>query len=145
MTGTFQSLEEARTWFAEDRFATENGMYIEVLDDTHAVCAMDITGRHSNANGGVMGGAIFTLGDFAFAVFVNHKHRPTVAQQVSINYFSQPKGKKLIATAHGKKDGKTTCVCIVDITDDTGLDVAQFIGTGYKLPPAVTVSSEEGR
>ena len=130
---TFKSLEEAREYFTGDRFAAENGMYLEALDTEKAVCVMDITERHRNANGGVMGGAIFTLGDLAFAVLVNQTHLPTVAQQVSINYFNQPKGKKLIATARCKKDGKTTCVYIVDITDDTGMDVAQFIGTGYKL------------
>ena len=132
--GTFHNLEEARTYFAGDRFATENGMYIESLDEDKAVCVMEVTNRHSNANEGVMGGAIFTLGDFAFAVFVNQRHLPTVAQQVSINYFSQPKGKRLVATARSRKDGKTTCVCMVDIRDDKGVDVAQFIGTGYKLP-----------
>jgi len=31
------------------------------------------------------------------------------------------------------KDGRTTCVYVVDVTDDTGRAVAQFVGTGYKL------------
>ena len=80
-----------------------------------------------------MGGAIFTLADFAFAVLVNNLHNPTVAQQVSINFLSIPKGKRLIATAHIKKDGRSTSVVNVDVTDDTGKDIAQFTGTGFKL------------
>ena len=130
---TFSSLEEARAYFQGDRFATENGMTLDAIGENSSVCSMTLTQRHQNANGGVMGGAIFTLADFAFAAAVNNVHRPTVAQQVSINYFSAPRGQRLIATAHCRKDGRTTCVYIVDVTDDTGRDVAQFIGTGFKL------------
>ena len=129
----FQSLEEARAFFEQDRFATEAGMMLDAFTEDGAVCSMEINAHHKNANGGVMGGAIFTLGDLAFAAASNNRHRPTVAQQVSINYFGQPKGTRLIATAHCKKDGKTTCVYNVDITDETGRAVAQFTGTGYKL------------
>ncbi|MBR0172222.1 MAG: PaaI family thioesterase [Lachnospiraceae bacterium] len=130
---TFQSIEEAREYFRQDLFATEAGMRLDSFTEDGAVCSVEITARHQNANGGIMGGAIFTLGDLAFAAAANNRHHPTVAQQVSINYFSQPKGKKLIATAHVVKDGRTSCVINVDITDDTGCAVAQFVGTGYKL------------
>lgn len=130
---TFSTIEEARAYFQGDRFATENGMTLDALGESSAECSMTLTERHKNANGGVMGGAIFTLADFAFAIAVNNVHRPTVAQQVSINYLSAPKGKRLIARARLRKDGQNTCVYIVDVTDDTGRDVAQFVGTGYKL------------
>ena len=70
---------------------------------------------------------------FAFAVLVNNIHRPTVAQQVSVNYLSAPKGKKLIATARLKKNGRTSTIVNVDIVDDTGRDILQFIGVGFKL------------
>ena len=130
---TFKDIEEARAYFEGDRFATENGMTLDEIGEASAVCSMVLTERHRNANGGIMGGAIFTLADFAFAVAVNNVHRPTVAQQVSINYFSPPKGARLIARARQRRDGRTTCVYIVDVTDETGRDVAQFVGTGYKL------------
>ena len=130
---TFSSIEEARAYFEGDRFATENGMTLDEIGESSAVCSMTLTRRHQNANGGVMGGAIFTLADFAFAVACNNVHRPTVALQVSVNYFSPPKGDRLIARARLRRDGRTTCVYIVDVTDDTGRDVAQFVGTGYKV------------
>lgn len=130
---TFSGIDEARAYFQGDRFATENGMTLDAIGDGTAVCSMTLTTRHQNANGGVMGGAIFTLADFAFAAAVNNVHRPTVAQQVSINYLNAPKGKRLTATAHQRKDGRSTCVYVVDVTDDTGRDIAQFVGTGYKL------------
>ncbi len=80
-----------------------------------------------------MGGAIFTLADFAFAALTNDRERITVAQQVSINYLSQPKGERLIATARYLKDGRATCVVNVDVSDETGRAIAQFVGTGFKL------------
>ena len=107
--------------------------YAASIGEGEATCRMELTARHQNANGGIMGGAIFTLADFAFAAAVNNVHRPTVAQQVSINYLNAPKGKILTAHAHCLKDGRHTCVYIVDVLDDTGRDVARFTGTGYKL------------
>lgn len=130
---TFETIEKARTFFAGDRFATTNGIVIDELGDDWCICSMDIAADHRNAVGGVMGGAIFTLGDFAFAVASNQVHKLTVAQHVSINFLSGTRGTRLFAHAKCKKDGKTTCVYNIDITDDLGRDVAQFIGTGYKL------------
>ncbi len=125
--------EEARDYFSQDRFATENGMSIDELDGEHAVTSLTISSRHKNAFGGVMGGTIFTLADFAFAALTNDRERVVVAQQVSINYLSPAKGNRLVATARYRKDGRSSCVVNVDVTDDTGRDVAQFVGTGFKL------------
>ena len=127
------TMEEARAYFSEDRFATENGITLDELDGEHAVTSMALSPRHRNAFGGVMGGAIFTLADFAFAALTNDRERVTVAQQVSISYLSAAKGKRLIATARYRKDGRSSCVVNVDISDDTGRDIAQFVGTGFKL------------
>lgn len=129
----FKTIDEARGYFYNDKFATENGMTLDELDETHAVCGLTVTARHKNAYGGVMGGAIFTLADFAFAALTNDLERKTVAQQVSINYLSAPKGEKLTATATYKKDGRSSCVVNVDVTDDQGREVAQFVGVGFKL------------
>ena len=131
--GNFKTPEEARAYFSKDRFATENGMTLDELDENHSVTSMTVGDRHKNAYGGVMGGAIFTLADFAFAALTNDLERVAVAQQVSISYLSAPKGARLIATARYKKDGRTSCVVNVDVVDDTGRDVAQFVGTGFKL------------
>ena len=129
----FKTIDDAREYFSCDRFATENGITLDELDDSHAVTSMTLGARHRNAFGGVMGGAIFTLADFAFAALTNDRERVTVAQQVSINYLSAAKGKRLIARASFRKDGRSSCVVNVDVTDDAGRDVAQFVGTGFKL------------
>jgi acyl-CoA thioesterase len=80
-----------------------------------------------------MVGAIFTLADFAFAAPTNGYETVTVAQQVSINYLSPCKGERLIATARYRKDGRSSCVVNVDVVDDLGREIAQFVGTGFKL------------
>ncbi len=129
----FQSLEEAREFFKNDRFAAENGMQIDELEDEWCRVSMELTEHHRNALGGIMGGVIFTLADFAFAVIQNHTYRPSVAQQVSINFLAAPKGGHLYAEAHLRRSGRTSTVVNVDLTDDEGRDIAQFIGTGYKL------------
>ena len=129
----FKSLDEAREFFYKDKFALKTGVTLDDLSDDEAVCSLDITDEHRNAYGGVMGGVIFTLADFAFAVLSNQIHQLTVAQQVDIHYLSAPKGNKLIAKATCRKNGRTSSIINVDISDDVGRDVAQFIGTGFKL------------
>ena len=66
-----QKLEQVQKVFANDRFATENGVVIDEVDDGYAKCSLEIQPHHLNAGGTVMGGAIFTLADFAFAVASN--------------------------------------------------------------------------
>lgn len=129
----FNSLEEAREFFYKDKFAVTTGVVLDKITEDEAVCSLEITDNHRNAYGGVMGGVIFTLADFAFAVLSNQIHQLTVAQQVDIHYLSAPKGDKLFAKATCRKSGRTSSIVNVDISDDTGRDVAQFIGTGFKL------------
>ena len=131
--GTFKTIDEAREYFKDDGFASANGIILEELDDAHALTSVILTHNHRNALGGVMGGAIVTLADFAFAALSNQLHMGTVAQQISINYLSAPKGDRLIAKAVCRKNGRNSCVINVDVTDDTGRDIAQFVGTGFKL------------
>ena len=131
--GTFGSTDEARSYFEKDRFATENGIVLDELTEEYAVTSVVLNASHKNANGGIMGGVMFTLADFAFAALSNNIHMPTVAQQVSINYLGAPKGEKLIAKAVLKKSGRSSTIINVDVVDDTGRDIAQFIGTGFKL------------
>lgn len=130
---TFSTIEEAREVFKEDRFATSNGMQIDELGEDWCVCSMTVTENHRNAYGGVMGGVIFTLADFALAVTSNQIHSLSVASQVSINYLNAPKGERLIAKSTCVKSGRTTTVINVNVSDDTGRLIALFVGTAFKL------------
>lgn len=129
----FDNIDQARDYFQGDRFALENGITIDALSYAGAVCSFEIGDRHRNAEGGVMGGAIFTLIDLAFAVAANNVHRPTVAQQVSVSFLSGSRGHVLTARATCRKDGRSSCVYNVDVSDDLGRDIAQATVTGFKL------------
>ena len=131
--GTFSTIEEAREHFKKDKFASSAGMQIDDMTENTSSCSMLLTEAHKNAYGGVMGGVIFTLADFAFAVVANQIHNLSVASQVSINYLSAPKGEKLIAKAKSIKEGRTTTIITVEVYDDTGRYVALFTGTAFKL------------
>ena len=50
----FASVEEARAYFQNDRFATGNGVCLDTLTEDGCVCHVDLTDRHRNALGGVM-------------------------------------------------------------------------------------------
>ena len=129
----FKTIEEAREYFKGDRFAAVNGMQIDELGEDSCVCSMTLTEDHRNAYGSVMGGVIFTLADFAFAVMSNNIHNVSVAQQVSINYLAAPKGKRLIAEASCVKTGRTSTVINVLVSDETGRLAAQFVGTAFRM------------
>ena len=131
--GNFESIEAARDFFRKDRYATDSGIVIDELAERRSVCGFEISEQHLNAEGGLMGGAIFTLIDFAFATAAATVHRPTVVMQVSVSYLNAARGKRLTATAECRKDGKTTCVYNVLVRDDTGREIAQAVMTGFKL------------
>lgn len=129
----FKDIEEARAFFHGDRFATVNGMTIDELPEDGAVCSMTVRDDHRNAIGGVMGGVIYTLADFAYAVAANNEHRPTVALDAATQFLRMAQGSRLIARARRVKSGKTTAVYTVTVTDDLGREIALTTVTGYKL------------
>lgn len=130
---TFTSVQEAIEYFKNDKFAYNSGMVLEDLGEDFSLCSMELGEGHLNANGGIMGGVMFTLADLAFAALSNNIHRPTVAQQVSINYLAAPKGKTLKARAELIKSGRSSTIIQVKVTDETGREIALFTGTGFKL------------
>jgi len=129
----FKSIEEARAYFAGDRFAMTNGMEIVSVSNDRCVCKCLIREDHKNAMGRVMGGVIFTLADFAFAVCDTNVHMPSTGMDADIRFLSAPKGNELIAEAHIVKSGRTTTIVQVEVTDDLGTKVALLTGTGFKL------------
>ena len=76
--------------FSNDRFATDNGAVIEQVEEGYAKCWLEIQPHHLNAAGTVMGGAIFTLADFAFAVASNWNKPLHVSTTSQITYLVLP-------------------------------------------------------
>ena len=126
-------IEEVRELFENDRFATEMcGCRVVEAARGHAVCEFDIADTHRNAQGNIMGGAIFTLADFALAVACNMGEEPTVAVSNTIEFFSVSKGSRLIATASADKSGRSLGFYTVDVTDDLGKRIAKMMATCFR-------------
>ena len=128
-------LEEAREMFSKDLYATKlSGITIEEVGENYAKCAMKLTEDHKNAYGGIMGGAIYTLADLAFAVASNFD-RPasTVSLVGQATFLSMTKGSILYAEAELIKDGKTNCFYDVRVYDDLGRDIAVVSFTGAHI------------
>jgi len=124
------TIEEIRELFAKDIFATKAcGATIVSGEKGHSVCEMEITDIHLNAMGNVMGGAIFTLADFALAIACNVGETLTVAINNTIEYMNAPRGNKLIAECTTDKSGRTVGFYTVKVTDDTGTLVAKMAAT----------------
>lgn len=127
------TLEEVREFFSHDLFASD-ACGCEVLEASHGhgVCAFTVSERHRNAMGNIMGGAIFTLADFALAVACNMCESPTMSVASTIEYFSMAKGDRLIATADADKSGRTLGFYTVEISDELGTRVARMTATCYR-------------
>ena len=129
-----QDILEAEKIFSNDRFATEQtDIKITKITADTVQCKILIQDKHKNAMGGIMGGVFFTLADFVFAIATNFQKTPTVSTSAQINFLGQPKGKTLIAESNCIKDGKTTCLYEITITDETGTKLALAIINGMKL------------
>lgn len=117
-------LEKLKERYINDRFATNAGCKIVKADENETVCEMQITQALLNADGAVMGGAIFTLADFAVAVASNLAEVPSMTIECNIRYYSASKGSKLIASCKTDKDGRTLGHYTVEIIDDLGKKIA---------------------
>lgn len=127
-----ENLDKVRKVFENDRFATENGAVIEAIREGYARCSLKLDSRHRNALGAVMGGASFTLADFAFAVAANWERPGVVSLCSNITYLGVAKGEILIAEAVRVKEGRTTGYYRIDVTDELGNPVAAVTTTGYR-------------
>ncbi len=123
-------LEEAQAFFKNDRFATENGAVIEALGEDYAVCSLALTDRHRNAMGNVMGGVLFMLGDFAFAVASNFGKRPTVSTTSQITFLRAAQGDTLTARAEKIREGRTSVYYEISVTDGLGHLAARITASG---------------
>ena len=132
-----ESLKQMQERFARDRYASEGlEAVIEEAGDGFARCTMEILPRHCNALGIPMGGVLFTLADFAFAVSANQNGREVVTQTSQITFLTPARGRRLTAEARRKKDGRKTCFYEVTVKDELGTEVAFVTVSGFVVKEA---------
>ena len=120
--------------FGNDVFATQTtGIEIVAADIHYAKCRLQVDGRHRNAMGAVMGGVIYTLADFAFAIAVNMDELDTVSLTSNVTYIAQPKGDTLFAEATPVKEGARVCHYEINVTDNQENTVAPVNISGFKI------------
>lgn len=131
---TYPSIDEVREQFARDRFATLR-LGAEVVEASlgHAVCSCELTPEHRNAMDNVMGGAVFSLADFASAVASNAGQQPAVTVSSSIEFVGAAKGERLIATCDVDKAGRRLCHYTTRVTDELGTLIAVVISSCMRV------------
>ena len=121
------NIEYLKEFFKDDLFAMKRlGAEIVEAHNDYAKCRVEITKEHFNAKGIVMGGAVFSLADFTFAVATNqNEDYNTVSTTASISYVRPATGKYLYAEAIKLRDGKTVCFYDIFIYNDSDTVVAK--------------------
>lgn len=128
------TIEELTERFKGDRFAALAGVEIREAEPGRALCAMPLRPCHMNANDSPMGGAIFTLADFAYAVASNgFTDKIIVSQQVAITFLAPARGTELLAEAKCLRSGRSTCLYQVDVRDELGTYVAHATVNGFAV------------
>lgn len=129
-----RDIEEVRRFFEGDRYAVDvTGIKIEAVDDCYSRCSLSLDERHRGAHGQVMGGVIFTLADFAFAVATNSPESFTATADSHISFLSSSRGDRLFAECKKLKEGKKLCFYEITITDDLNKEIAVVTATGCHI------------
>lgn len=130
------SLETLRAYFQNDRFAMESGVELLETAPGYALCRMALRPMHCNSRGTPMGGAIFTLADFASAVAANTESAETqvVSLHADITFLGTAKGKYLYAAAKRVKHGRSTTLYTVEVRDELETQVAVLSMNGFTVP-----------
>ena len=128
------TLEQLNSFFENDRFASEAAC-CRIVEGRRgfSVVEMEVGEVHLNAQGHVMGGAIFTLADYALAVASVTGRGPCVNASSSIQFLSSPKSPKLIATGRVVREGNRLGFYEVEVVDGDGRPVAKMEVTAYSI------------
>jgi acyl-CoA thioesterase len=116
----------------KDIFREILGIQIIEAKDGYAKLTLKVTKDHTNALGAAHGGAIFALGDCAFAEASNYGDKVAVAIQVNINFLKPAfEGDTLTAEAVRVSDGKTLGLYHITISKQDK-KIAFFSGLAFK-------------
>lgn len=116
-----------------DQFAAKNGVQLTEVQEGYVKAQMTVTPDHLNAGGVCQGGALFTLGDLAFAALMNSRGKLTYGIENSISYLHSAKvGDVLTAEATEVHNHHKIPYCEVKITNQDGCLVCAMTGLAYR-------------
>ncbi len=131
-------MKEIKRFFArEDLFARHSGIELLEVEPGFAKASMKIESYHLNAAKTVHGGAIFTLGDFAFAAASNSHGTLALGINTSVSFVKSATGGTLYAVAREQSRNPRLASYLVHITDDDDDVVAIFQGMAYRKKESI--------
>ncbi len=126
-------LERARAIFEQQGTFAEGlvGCRIDAVADGYALCSLELQQRHLNGLGSAMGGVIFTLADYAYAVASNFDRDVFVTSASNIRFLKAAHGGRITAEAREIRSGRRSCLFEVAVRDENGelLALAEVAGT----------------
>ncbi|MBO7453542.1 MAG: PaaI family thioesterase [Clostridiales bacterium] len=125
--------EEVIEYFSKDRYATQTtGIKILETRKDYAKTMLEVLPKHLNANDSVMGGCIYTIADFTFALAANVDNFDTCTLSSNIIFNAPARGKYLYAESSVVKSGKTIATFEVKVTDENGKLIATSTMMGFR-------------
>ncbi len=134
-----------QTFLKNDRFAVNSNVELISMTPGAARAKMHIQPHHLNGLGSAMGGAIFTLADFAFAAASNSHGTIAVALNVNITFLKAARSGTLWAEARENSKNPKVGSYTVEVRDDEGDLVAMFQGTAYRKKEPVPGTQPSSR
>ncbi len=129
------SVEDARLQFKGDKYAIDTtGIDILEVSKGYAKCCFKVTDKQRNARNSVMGGALFTLADFTFAVASNYNMPyATVTNASQISFLHAGTDGTIFAESKLLHNGRISCTYQIDIKDESGLLLAIAVVNGIHV------------
>ncbi|MBR5061138.1 MAG: hotdog fold thioesterase [Prevotella sp.] len=116
-----------------DRFAAINGVQLTEVREGYVRAEMTVTKNHLNAGGVCQGGALFTLGDLAFAALMNSRGKLTFGIDNTISFLHSAKEGDVL-TAEGTEilNHHKIPYCEVKIINQEGQLICAMSGMAYR-------------
>ncbi|MCU1476835.1 MAG: aromatic compound degradation protein PaaI [Subtercola sp.] len=119
----------ATAMIGRDRASAALGMSVVTGEPGHAVVTMAIRDDMLNGFDVMHGGLIFAIADTAFAIACNESDSVTLAAGAEISFLRPVRaGQVLTATAERRTLSGRSGIYDVQVTDETGVVVAEFRG-----------------
>ena len=116
-----------------DRFAAINGVQLIEVREGYVRAEMTVTKNHLNAGGVCQGGALFTLGDLAFAALMNSRGKLTFGIDNTISFLHSAKeGDVLTAEGTETLNHHKIPYCEVKIINQEGQLICAMSGMAYR-------------
>jgi len=126
-------MEKILELFSKDKFSKNCGIKVIEINHGYAKCSMEITENHLNGIGTLMGGAAFTLADFAFSLAANSYGIVAVSTNAYISFLKKCMGGIVTAVASEISRSHKLGVYRVVLTNNLGEQIAEFNGTCFFL------------